>query len=137
MVLLVHVLARLATLLGTRGTKAVVAENLILKHQLLVIQRSRRRAPNRRPADRVLLGFLSRFLDPRRLVRAAVIVKPATLLRFHRGLRDLKYRFLYSSHSQRQPGPKGPPRKVKKLEPGDPQGFAGWAKGWAKGCPRT
>jgi hypothetical protein len=45
-VLLVHLLARLAIVLGTRGTRAVVAENLILKQQLLVIQRSRRRAPN-------------------------------------------------------------------------------------------
>jgi hypothetical protein len=53
LVLLVHLLARLAILLGTRGTRAVVAENLILKQQLLVIQRSRRRAPNLRPSDRV------------------------------------------------------------------------------------
>jgi hypothetical protein len=107
-VLLVHLLARLAILLGTRGTRAVVAENLILKQQLLVLQRSRRRAPNLRPSDRLLLGFLSRFLEPRRLVRAAVILKPATLLRFHRGLRDLKYRFLYSSSPKQKPGPKGP-----------------------------
>src|ERR1035437_6743363 len=114
-VLLVHLLARLAILLGTRGTRAVVAENLILKQQFLVIQRSRRRAPNLRPSDRLLLGFLSRFLEPRRLVRAAVIQKPATLLRFHRGLRDLKYRFLYSSRPKRKPGPKGPPRTVHKL----------------------
>jgi len=111
-VLLVHLLARLAILLGTRGTRAVVAENLILKQQLLVIQRSRRRAPNLRPSDRLLLGFLSRFLEPRRLVRAAVILKPATLLRFHRGLRDLKYRFLYSSRPKRKPGPKGPPPEL-------------------------
>jgi putative transposase len=54
------------------------------------------------------LGFLSRFLDPRRLVRVAVILKPATLLRFHRGLRDLKYRYLFSTNPKRKPGPKGP-----------------------------
>jgi transposase InsO family protein len=107
-VLLVHLLARLATLLGRRGARAVLAESLILKHQLLVIQRSRHRAPNLRPADRVLLGCLSRFLDRRRLLRAAVILKPATLLRFHRMLRDLKYRCLYSSQPKRKPGPKGP-----------------------------
>ena len=107
-VLLGHLLARLATLLGSRGARAVLAENLILKHQLLIIQRSRHRAPNLRPADRVLLGCLSRFLDRRRLLRAAVILKPATLLRFHRVLRDLKYRCLYSSQPKRKPGPKGP-----------------------------
>ena len=79
-VLLVHLSARLADLLGTRGTRAVVAENLIFKQQLLVIQRSRRRAPNLRPSDRLLLGFLSRFLEPRRLVRAAVILNAGSLV---------------------------------------------------------
>jgi len=107
-VLLGHLLARLAALFGTQGTRTVLAESLLLKHQLLVLQRSRHRAPNLRPTDRVLFGLFSRFLDSRRLLRAAIILKPATLLRFHRGLRDLKYRFLYSSHPKRKPGPKGP-----------------------------
>jgi putative transposase len=95
-VLVPHLFTRLVTLLGHRGIRAVVSENLMLKHQLLVIRRSRRRAPQLQPADRLWLGFLSRFLEPRRRVRAAVILKPATWLRFHRGLRDLKYRNLYS-----------------------------------------
>jgi hypothetical protein len=46
----------------------------MLKHQLLVIRRSRRRAPHLRPTDRLLLGLFSRFLDPRRLMRTAVIL---------------------------------------------------------------
>jgi transposase InsO family protein len=107
-VLLVHRLARLAILLGTGGTRAVLAENILLKQQLLVLQRSRRRAPNLRPADRLLFGFCSQFLSPRRLIRAAIIFKPATLLRFHRGFKDFKYRFLYASRSKKKPGPKGP-----------------------------
>ena len=96
-VLLGHLLAGLAILLGTGGTRAVLAESILLKQQLMVLQRSRRRAPNLRPADRLLFGFCSRFLSPRRLIRTAIILKPATLLRFHRGLKDFKYRFLYSS----------------------------------------
>jgi len=111
-VLVFHFFARLVTLLDHRGIRAVVAENLMLKHQLLVIRRSRKRAPHLQPADRLLLGFLSRFLEPRRLVRAAVILKPATILRFHRGLRDLKYRYLYWSNPKRKPGPKGPPAEL-------------------------
>ena len=58
-VLLMHLLARLAILLGTGGTRAVLAENILLKQQLLVLQRSRRRAPNCRTADRLLFGFFS------------------------------------------------------------------------------
>ncbi len=107
-VLLVHLLARLAVLLGTGGTRAVLAENILLKQQLLVLQRSRRRAPNLRTADRLLFGFCSQFLSPRRLIRTAIILKPATLLRFHRGFKDFKYRFLYSSSPKKKPGPKGP-----------------------------
>jgi putative transposase len=107
-VFLAHLLARLVASVGTRGTRAVLAENLLLKHQLLVLQRSRHRAPKLRPADRVLFGLFSQFLDTRRLLRTAIVLKPTTLLRFHRGLRDLKYRFLYSSHPKRKPGPKGP-----------------------------
>ena len=59
MVLLVHLLAGLAILLGTGGTRAVLAENILLKQQLLVLQRSRRRAPRLRTVDRLLFGFCS------------------------------------------------------------------------------
>jgi putative transposase len=105
---LVHLLAGLAVLLGTGGTRAVLAESILLKQQLLILQRSRRRAPNLGAADRFLLGFCSQFLSPRRLIRTAIILKPATLLRFHRGFMDFKYRFLYSSSPKKKPGPKGP-----------------------------
>ena len=115
LILLVHVLSRVIKLLGTGGARAVLAENLLLKHQLLVLRRNRQRAPRFSPADRVLLGFGSFFLNPRRLLRTAIILRPTTLLRFHRGLRDLKYRLLCSSHPQRKPGPKGPDQGLIRL----------------------
>ena len=108
LILLIHLLSRAITLLGTGGARAVLAENLLLKHQLLVLRRNRQRAPRFSPVDRLLLGFGSSFLKPRRLLRSAIILRRATLLRFHRGLRDLKYRLVYSSQPQRKPGPKGP-----------------------------
>jgi hypothetical protein len=42
--LFAHALATLGALLGPGGVKAVIAENLLLKHQLLIIDRPRRRA---------------------------------------------------------------------------------------------
>jgi len=45
-ILMVHLLTTVAKLLGPGGAKAVIAENLLLKQQLLVVTRSRRRAPN-------------------------------------------------------------------------------------------
>ena len=104
-VLLVHQLARLAVLLGPGGIRTVLAESILLKQQLLVLQRSRRRAPNLRSVDRLFFGFCAVLLNPRRLRRTAIIIKPATLLRFHRGLQKLKYRFLYSSRPKRTPWP--------------------------------
>ena len=46
--LLFQLLRSLGTLVDVGGVKALVAENLLLKHQLLILQRSRRRAPNLR-----------------------------------------------------------------------------------------
>ena len=73
---MMHLLARLAVLLGTGGTRAVLAENILLKQQLMVLQRSRRRAPNLRTADRWLFGFCAQFVSLRRLIRTAIILKP-------------------------------------------------------------
>ncbi len=115
LILLVPLLSRAVKLWGPSGARAVLAENLLLKHQLRVLRRNRQRAPRFSPADRLLLGFWSSFLKPRRLLRTAIILRPATLLRFHRGLRDLKYRLLYSSYPQRKSGPKGPDQELIKL----------------------
>jgi len=70
-------------LLRRGGMKAVIAENLLLKQQLLLITRSRKRAPNLAPLDRCLLGLWTIVLDPRRIKRAAIPVQPSTLLRCH------------------------------------------------------
>jgi putative transposase len=78
--LFAHFLTTLARLLGPGGIKAVLAENLLIKQQLLVINRSRHRAPALSPVDRICMGWLSLFLTPRRLLRAAVAIKPSTLL---------------------------------------------------------
>jgi hypothetical protein len=107
-ILMAHLLSRLIHLMGTGGAKAVLAESLLLKHQLLVLKRKRLRAPRLTPGEGLLLGLGACFLHPRRLRRMAIILSPATLLRFHRGLRDFKYRLLYLSHPQRKPGPQGP-----------------------------
>ena len=108
LILLIHLLTTIAKLMGTGGARAVVADSLLMKQQLLVINRSRRRAPNLSTLDRFLFGFWSLFLDPRRIQRAAVILRPSTLLKFHDLLINRKYRLLYSSCKKGKPGPKGP-----------------------------
>ena len=110
--LLYHLLTSIAKLIQSGGSRAVIAENLLLKQQLIIHSRSRQRAPNLTTQDRTVLGFLSLFLNPRRLVRSAVIIRPSTLLHFHNALKKRKYRLLYSPRGGRKPGPKGPSKEV-------------------------
>jgi transposase InsO family protein len=51
-------------------------------------------------------------MRPNRLVRAAIVLKPSTLLRLHRALTNRKYRRLFSSAVRKKPGPKGPSQEV-------------------------
>ena len=97
MVLGIHLLVTLARLLRPGGARAVAAESLILKHQLVIVGRSRRRAPNLTSFDRVILGIAALFISARRIPQLAVILKPSTLFRVHRVLVDHKYRRLFSS----------------------------------------
>ena len=43
-ILLVHLIATLARLMGPGGLRSVVAESVLVKQQLLILNRSRRRA---------------------------------------------------------------------------------------------
>ncbi|MGB5717650.1 MAG: hypothetical protein WBN81_11215 [Gammaproteobacteria bacterium] len=97
LVLLAHLLTTIAKLLGPGDAKAVVADSLLMKQQLLIVNRSRKRAPNLTPVDRMLLGFWSLFLSTHHVQRAAVILRPSTLLKFHDMLKKRKYRLLYTS----------------------------------------
>src|ERR1035441_631317 len=62
LILAVHLLATIAKLVRPGGVRAVVAESLLLKHQLLISSRARRRAPNLNSFDRFLLGLGSLFV---------------------------------------------------------------------------
>jgi transposase InsO family protein len=110
--LLMYLLTTLAQFLGPGGAKAIVADSLLMKQQLLIISRSRKRAPNLSVLDRFLLGFWSLFLSPHHILRAAVIIKPSTLLRFHETLKKRKYQLLYTSRHRGKPGPKGPSQEL-------------------------
>ena len=112
LVLLLHLLTTLARLLGPGGAKAVVAEVLLVKHQLLILNRSRRRAPNLMAMDRSVMGLCTLFISSSRLCKVAVTLKPATLLGFHRLLKARKYHCLFSSQSTGRAGPKGPSKEL-------------------------
>ena len=103
-ILLIHLLTTVAKLHGPGGAKAIIAENLLLKQQLLVVTRSRRRAPNLTTADRFIMGFWSLFLRPGRIAKNALSVRPSTLLNFHECLVHRKYRRLFSPKKENKTG---------------------------------
>jgi transposase InsO family protein len=103
-----HTPAAIARLLRPGGARALVAENLLLKQQILIINRSRLRAPNLSLLDRLFFGFLATHLGPRRTSQSAITIKSSTILGFHRALKKRKYRLLYSPKRRIKPGPGGP-----------------------------
>ena len=72
---LFHVAVVVSKLLSRGGVRAVIAEKLLLKHQLLVLRRTRRRAPNLPVLDRFLFGFGSLFLSQGRIRKVAVALQ--------------------------------------------------------------
>lgn len=107
-----HLLVTIAKLLKPGGIREVVAENIVLKHQLLVMTRPLKRSPKLKNSDRLIFGLCSLFLSPSRILKAAVILKPSTLLKFQKALIQKKYSSLFSSKHPRKPGPKGPSQEL-------------------------
>src|SRR3954464_5289343 len=112
LILFVHLIVTAARLAGPGGLRCVVAESLLLRHQLLVLNRGRKRAPNLRTADRIIAALCTLFIRPARVLRSAIALKPCTLLHFHSLLTKRKYRILFSPKDRRRPGPKGPEREL-------------------------
>src|SRR5690349_2651940 len=129
-ILFVHLFATVARLLGPGGIRSVVAESLLLKQQLLILNRSRQRAPNLRALDRVVAGLSTLFMHPTRLIRTAILLKPSTLLNIHKALTNRKYRLLFSSKRKGRPGPKGPSKELIEAVVQAKQRNPSW------GCPR-
>ena len=85
--LLVHLIATVVRLARPGGLRGVVAESVLVKHQLLILNRGRKRAPNLRASDRIIAGLCTLFLRPARVLRSAIVLKPSTFLHLHNLLR--------------------------------------------------
>src|SRR5215475_970871 len=100
-ILLVHVITTILRLVRPGGLRAVIAESVLARHQLLILNRPRQRAPNLLALDRLIAGICSLWIRPNRLRRLAIAFKPSTLLSFHRALVK---RFLFSPKQKTKPG---------------------------------
>lgn len=96
-----------------KGRESLIAENALLRHQLAILRRKQglKKCPRLSVEDKVIFGTLGGLLTQVQLLRSAIIIKPSTVLKFHRMLVNFKYRILYRSKPKRT-GPDGPSREL-------------------------
>jgi hypothetical protein len=82
-ILFLHLIVIVVRLARPGGLRSVVAESILAKHQLLILNRGRKRAPNLRASDRIIAGLCTLFIRRARVFRSAIVLKPSTLLRLH------------------------------------------------------
>ena len=111
-ILFVHLVVTVVRLARPGGLRSVVAESILVKHQLQMLNRGRKRSPNLLATDRIVVGFCALFMRRARLLRSAIILKPSTLLHLQNVLKKRKYRMLFSAKLRRRPGPKGPKKEL-------------------------
>ena len=110
--LFLHVIVTVIRLAKPGGLRSVVAESTLVRHQLLILNRGRKRAPNLRISDRMIAGLCTLLMRPARVLRSAIVLMPSTLLHFQQMLIKRKYRPLFSPNARRRPGPKGPQKEL-------------------------
>jgi hypothetical protein len=102
-ILAVHVITTVLRLISPGRVRAVVAESVLAKHQLVNFNRSHPISASWTGSspDSVRFGFsrVGSRVSP-------IAFKPSTLLNFHRALLR-KYRLLFSSKQKGKPGPQG------------------------------
>jgi len=101
-------------LLKPGGSKALVAELLLMKHQVSILNRTQTRA-KLTPWDRFLMGLGHYLVHTSRMHKLAIVFRSETYLRFHKALVKKKYSLLFSNKFPKKPGPKGPSAEIVKL----------------------
>jgi hypothetical protein len=77
LILVAHLVVTIIKVAAPGGARSVVAESLILKHHLLILNRSRKRAPRLGAVGRVLLGLGTLLMGVVRIYSIATIDAPA------------------------------------------------------------
>ena len=110
--LFLHTIVIIIRLARRGGLRSVVAESVLMRHQVLILNSGRKRAPNLRASDRIIAGLCTSLMRPARVLRSAIALKPSTLMHFHKMMIQQKYRLLFSPKRMRRPGPKGPTKEL-------------------------
>src|SRR5262249_9634792 len=90
-ILFLHAIVIIIRLARPGGLRSVVAESVLMRHQVLILHRGRKRAPNLRASDRIIAGLCTSLMRPARVLRSAIALRPSTLMHFHKMLTKQKY----------------------------------------------
>jgi putative transposase len=111
-IVFVHLMVTLTRLARPGGLRSVVAESVLIRHQLLILNRGGKRAPSLRAADRIIAGLCTLFMRPARVLRSAIVLKPSHSATSPYCAAQRKYRMWFSPRRRRRPGPKGPSKDL-------------------------
>jgi hypothetical protein len=82
LLLILHTLLIVLRMLQPGGVRKLAAENILFKQQLMVVRRKQKRVPKLSVLDRLSFGFLASMIQPARLFKVCIVIKPATILKF-------------------------------------------------------
>src|SRR5262245_2138588 len=111
-ILFLHAIVIIVRLARPGGLCSVVAESVLMRHQVLILNRGRKRAPNLRASDRIIAGLCTLLMRPARVLRSAIALRPSTLIHLQKLLTKQKYRMLFSPKRVQRPGPKGTTKEL-------------------------
>jgi putative transposase len=94
------------------GISSVIAENILLRQQLIILSRNKKRCPNLSNADCFIFGIFSQYINYKKLARLAILIKPGTLIKLHKIFVSRKYRLLFTKKSYKKPGRRGPSQEI-------------------------
>ena len=112
LIILVTIFRSIFILMRPDGHKRLIFENLAMRQQLLTLARKHHKSPPLKPIDRIVLAMASLLIPLNKISRVAIIVKPATILKFHRLLVKKKYRSLFGTKNHTKLGRKGFDRTI-------------------------
>lgn len=75
-ILIFYFLRTFLILIKPGGIKTLMAENIMLRNQLIIASRHRKRAPNLSLWDRLCFAFLAAVVYPKRLAKIAIVINP-------------------------------------------------------------
>src|SRR5216110_3015528 len=105
--LFLHAVVTIIRLGQPGGLRSVVAESVLMRHQVLILNRGRKRAPNLRTSDRIIAGLCTLLMRSARVLQSAVVLKASTLLNFHKMLIKQSTGCCFHPNESVGPVPKG------------------------------